>query len=503
MSSFDQWVLNSKSSFLGLTDDLVKVYGLILSIKDKFFDPSVPKEFSKKSVIALAFFGLTPLLISHLPKEGLGSGNETQFWLLGVYVSCMWLMTFFQTFKTNEIKPFFAWKTYFFSLFLSISILKVIYSTAGINTFEINTDSSFLMFSFFKTFFLVAVPEELTKLIITLFAIHFSSLAFKNLKSFLLIGMISGLGFGIYEGVMYQINVNPYSSSLRGYYILNFLRLTSLPFIHAVWSGISAIGFYNSIQNKLNSRTWLVISILIPSTLHALYNVSSDTLLAVVFGCVSTAILVVLQRISNGSLTDEDVQKNISGPATFGLRAGARIIDTGILTILIIMINSISFEVMDKIYRNSDLPLDDALRYLKYFKYSFSLLLPIIYFSWLHSFFGLTPGKKIMGIRLRSRTGKMSILQSFKREIIYTLSFLIPGIGFVSMIKDSKKRCLHDFITDSYSIIGKDELQNSDPEPSDKFPDKKGQLEEISALKEDGALTEEEYQVEKKKILSK
>ncbi len=391
MSKFDQWALNFKCSFSGLTEDVVKVYSLILGIKDKFYDPNMPKEFSKKSILALAFFGLTPLLISHLPKGSLGTGNEAQFWLLGVYVSCMWLMTFFQTFKTSEVKPFFAWKIYFFSLFLSISLLKVIYSTAGINTLDINTDSSSLVFSFFKMLFLVAVPEELTKLIINLFALHFSSLAFKNLKSFLLIGMISGKGFGIYEGVMYQINVNPYSSSLRGYYILNFLRLTSLPFIHAVWSGISAIGFYNSIQNKENSRTWLIISILIPATLHSLYNVSSDTILAVVFGCISTAILIVLQRISNGSLADEDFQRKTTGRATFGLRAGARIIDTGILTVIVFTLNSIAFNLIEKTYRNSDLSLDTAVKFAKSMKLGLSILIPIFYFTFLHSYFGLTP----------------------------------------------------------------------------------------------------------------
>jgi hypothetical protein len=71
------------------------------------------------------------------------------------------------------------------------------------------------------------------------------------------------------------------------------------------------------------------------------------------------------------------------------------------------------------------------------------------------------------------------------------------------MLKDPNKRCLHDFITDSASIIGKDDLQNSDPEPSDKFLDKKSQLEDLFALKQDGAFSEEEYQVQKNKILSK
>src|SRR5690606_35234727 len=51
-------------------------------------------------------------------------------------------------------------------------------------------------------------------------------------------GMISGLGFGIYEGVAYQRSLNR-EQVIDIAYFLNVARLTSLPFLHAMWTGIA------------------------------------------------------------------------------------------------------------------------------------------------------------------------------------------------------------------------------------------------------------------------
>lgn len=56
-------------------------------------------------------------------------------------------------------------------------------------------------------------------------------------------GMMSGLGFGIYEGVNYQMNLNR-TQGIDQAYFLNIARLTSLPFLHAVWSGL--VGYFIS-----------------------------------------------------------------------------------------------------------------------------------------------------------------------------------------------------------------------------------------------------------------
>jgi RsiW-degrading membrane proteinase PrsW (M82 family) len=69
-------------------------------------------------------------------------------------------------------------------------------------------------------------------------------------------GLMAGLGFGIYEGINYQTSYNfRFAIDAAGYrdratyaaeyYLLNLIRLTTLPFLHAIWTGMAGyfIGF--------------------------------------------------------------------------------------------------------------------------------------------------------------------------------------------------------------------------------------------------------------------
>lgn len=96
--------------------------------------------------------------------------------------------------------------------------------------------------------------------------------------------MLSGLGFGIYEGVVYQLGVNR-QQGVDTAYFLNVLRMTSLPFIHAIWAGISGylIGF--SMLHGRKRWTLRVMAILIPALLHATYNTFSANMVGFTVDC--------------------------------------------------------------------------------------------------------------------------------------------------------------------------------------------------------------------------
>ena len=83
----------------------------------------------------------------------------------------------------------------------------------------------------------VGLTEELAKLIPLLFI---SSKSKQPLipQTLVYYGLMSGIAFGVYEGVHYQLSVNStleYSAS----FFHNIARLTSLPFMHAIWCGIA------------------------------------------------------------------------------------------------------------------------------------------------------------------------------------------------------------------------------------------------------------------------
>jgi RsiW-degrading membrane proteinase PrsW (M82 family) len=103
-------------------------------------------------------------------------------------------------------------------------------------------------------------------------------------------GMMSGLGFGIFEGVKYQTGVNR-EAGVDGAYLMNIARLTSLPFIHAVWTGVAGyfIGFA-ALNPRKRYGLW-VVAIAVPATLHGLYDAFGGGLASLVMAFLSVILL--------------------------------------------------------------------------------------------------------------------------------------------------------------------------------------------------------------------
>jgi RsiW-degrading membrane proteinase PrsW (M82 family) len=105
-------------------------------------------------------------------------------------------------------------------------------------------------------------------------------------------GLISGIGFGVFEGVIYQLGVNSqldYSTS----FFLNIARLTSLPFLHAIWSGISSYFLAFSFLYPTNRYSMWVIAIAIPSLLHGLYDTFTWSLPGLFVSYLGVTLLII------------------------------------------------------------------------------------------------------------------------------------------------------------------------------------------------------------------
>ena len=120
----------------------------------------------------------------------------------------------------------------------------------------------------------VGVAEELCKAMVLV--IMFRRKDQLSPHTMLFYGLMAGLGFGLFEGVRYQwqFNLNM-TQSAQGYYLLNVLRLTSLPFLHAVWTGIA--GYFLGFALRYPERRvglWIT-AIGLPAVLHGTYNTFS------------------------------------------------------------------------------------------------------------------------------------------------------------------------------------------------------------------------------------
>ena len=117
------------------------------------------------------------------------------------------------------------------------------------------------------------------------------------LRTFLFYGLVSGLGFGIYEGIDYQSG--PYLAAAQktgdygGYYLENMLRLTSLPFFHAVWAGTSAYLIWFAARVPQARAGFVLLAIFVPAIFHGLYDalVGFSTLLSLLIVAFSIVLL--------------------------------------------------------------------------------------------------------------------------------------------------------------------------------------------------------------------
>ena len=218
---------------------------------------------SDKRMLILAFIGLFPSVLMMFPI-----GGWLLFYLIALYFSGIWAVFFYYFFKTPQVTA----KTTLSVFFLTQALVFILWDLLGlvkINPMYHLIDAAFPL-SLIGYTLGVGLTEEAAKLTPL---IIISRRAKEPLipQTMVYYGLMSGIAFGVYEGVQYQTTLNAeleYSAS----FFMNIARLTSLPFLHAIWCGIAGyfISFATLYPKYRISLYFLAIAI--PSLLHGLYD---------------------------------------------------------------------------------------------------------------------------------------------------------------------------------------------------------------------------------------
>jgi len=111
------------------------------------------------------------------------------------------------------------------TIILSTFIISGWHSVISFDQIIIWTDSSNYVLSFIIMFLCVGLVEEFCKQILIYWAIQ--SYQFVTLtRTAIFYGMISGIAFGVFEGIEYQIGINK-SLDADANYFFNLLRILS------------------------------------------------------------------------------------------------------------------------------------------------------------------------------------------------------------------------------------------------------------------------------------
>lgn len=211
----------------------------------------------------LAIVGLLPMLIMNIPL-----GGWFVFYEVSLYFSVIWGLFFYACFKTPQVKL----KTTLLVFFLSQAFVFVIFDILGLpglNPFYGFVEAAFPLNILGFTLG-VGFTEELVKMIPLIIILKRAKEPLIP-QTVVFYGLISGIAFGVWEGVQYQTTVNAeleYDAS----FFLNIARLTSLPFLHACWCGIAAY-FLSFAKLYPKYRLGLyTLAITIPALIHGLYD---------------------------------------------------------------------------------------------------------------------------------------------------------------------------------------------------------------------------------------
>lgn len=217
--------------------------------------------------LILAIVGLLPMVIMNMPL-----GGVFLFYEVSLYFSVIWGLFFYTCFKTQQV----SLKTTLSVFFLTQIFVFILWDFTGlpnINPFYKFVETPFPI-NVFGFILGVGLTEELVKLLPLL-------LILKKAKEPLIpqtmvfYGLMSGIAFGVYEGVGYQITVNA-EQTYDVSFFLNIARLTSLPFLHACWCGIA--GYFLAFAHLYPKyrRGLYTLAVSVPAIIHGLYDSISN-----------------------------------------------------------------------------------------------------------------------------------------------------------------------------------------------------------------------------------
>ena len=218
----------------------------------------------ERRFLLLALIGLLPLGILLL------TDGAVAYIAIATYFSVLWGMFFFYIFKTDQVKLKECCRCFLVTALISTTILLIIHVSGLLVVARAMADSKQFFFRFIGMFFAAGIPEEICKAAVIFWLVRRKGVVCVP-QTIVLYGLFSGLGFGINEGVCYQLGINR-EQGVDSAYFLNILRLTSLPFLHATWCGISSYFIAFAALVPMHRIGLWCIAILLPATIHALYN---------------------------------------------------------------------------------------------------------------------------------------------------------------------------------------------------------------------------------------
>ncbi|HEX3468937.1 MAG TPA: PrsW family glutamic-type intramembrane protease [Candidatus Elarobacter sp.] len=224
-------------------------------------------------IFLTAVMGLFPLALISIVER---TGDSTDgFKAVAFYFAALWALFFASAFRAAGLSWRLSILTFFGTTIVSMTLLLTALSINLEAVRDPFINAASLVISIPSSILFIGFPEETTKALV-LFAIWRWAKQLPTLRAFMYYGILAGLGFGIQEGIGYVLG--PYtvdynkSHDVATFLFEIMLRLSSLPFFHATWTGIAAFLIWFSARVPSARAGLIFLAILIPATFHGFYD---------------------------------------------------------------------------------------------------------------------------------------------------------------------------------------------------------------------------------------
>ncbi|MBQ0016419.1 MAG: PrsW family intramembrane metalloprotease [Bacteroidales bacterium] len=247
---------------------------------------------SDKRLLVLSIVGLVPLLLISLIGWLSDIFPFIVFYSISLYFSIIWGLFFFYLFKTSQVS---VKKTVLIFFLTQIAVFFIFGIGANyLNPFYFLQGKIGFVGRLLYYVFAVGVTEEIVKAI-PIWIVLSKAKEPMIPQTMVFYGLMSGIAFGVFEGVQYQMGVNV-ELDYTGAFFMNIARLTCLPFLHAIWCGIA--GYFSAFAHLYPKyrKGLYCLAIAIPALLHGVYDTFGGGLIGVLVSFVGVVLLMTYLR---------------------------------------------------------------------------------------------------------------------------------------------------------------------------------------------------------------
>jgi protease PrsW len=273
------------------------------------------KLWSGPIVRAVLFFALFPLALSAVLGQDIAIENAA--WAIGVYFALLWGWVVYAIARPARVNYQYLVGIAAFTVLVGIPIDLFVQRFPIISSLYGETDTSVGLGALLGFLCVGVVEESVKQLPVWWLALRSRVLTTPRETAFY--GAMSGLAFGVSEAVTYSLTyanqailgANQFQSTdVEGNFIVSeFLRLISLPFLHAMFSAIAGYFVGLAVVSPSRRAALVITGLALAAVVHGLYDTTSGPSPWLALLVAAVAVLLFVGYLSNAESLSQQLEE--------------------------------------------------------------------------------------------------------------------------------------------------------------------------------------------------